>query len=98
VYAVKERLNWEIERTLNGVVARSRSELLTAGLLLDALRSIEQVEKERDAAVDVIMAVEDVVYHAKSAAVDAVPYLTPIVNITKIEKALGREQDVPQKP
>lgn len=91
VYAVKERLNRELEGILDPEIQPSRYALLMSGLLLDALRSIEQVEKERDAAVDVIMAIEDVVYEAKSAAVDDVPYLTPVVNITKIEKALGRE-------
>lgn len=94
VERVKAKLNQKIEAILSLDAGASRAQIIDCGLFLEALRSIEQVEREYREAVDVIMAVEDLVFLTKEAAAADVPYLTPVVNITKIEKALGREENV----
>lgn len=95
VHAVKEKLVGRIDViALNG---SATPELVDeAALLYGALHSIEQVEKERDTAVDVILAVEDTIYAARTGSDSdeewSTDRLSPLVNIAKIETALGRKQ------
>jgi hypothetical protein len=94
IYLVKEELETRVNEILLAGDRSSRTEILEAGLMHKALRSIQQLEKERDDAVDLIVAVEDVLYAAKSRTgqeESAVDRLSPLVNIAKIERALGRE-------